>query len=402
MPQSHTPPEPSLLTIERPRCPKCQAGRMMLVRLAPGSSSSDLRTFECQKCEHVQKVVLTDDGLGQKRSNPVEARPPHLAASFISNIKSVCLAALGQSLLTDGVICKDLAGHIVHWDHNAERIFGFKRDDVIGKNIVIIIPHDRRAEEAMILERLNSGANIDGFETFRQTKDGSLRRVVLSIAPIRDEDGRGIAAVKFVRDINHPDPFDEATMRACEAEHRTRNILATVMATIHLSEAGSVDELKNVISGRIRALADVTSLIGSYTGQRADIKDVLTKELWSAGSDDKSRVSVEGPTVLLNSDQAQSVAMIAHELVTNSIKYGALSQLPGRLSVAWTSHSNTIELHWTETGLSNVAPPSKEGFGSRLITTVANRTLKGSSVFFWSPTGLNFKLSFDIAGEPPS
>jgi two-component sensor histidine kinase len=210
-----------------------------------------------------------------------------------------------------------------------------------------------------------------------------------------------MAAVMFARDLNHTDAFDEAMMRASEAEHRTRNILATVMATIRLSEAGSVDELKNVISGRIRALADVTSLIGSHIGQRADIKDVLTTELWSTGSDDKSRVSVEGPTVLLNSDQAQSVAMIAHELVTNSIKYGALSQLPGRLGVAWTSHRNTVELHWTETGLFDVAPPSKEGFGSRLIRTVAKQTLKGSSVFFWSPTGLNFKLSFDVAGGPP-
>lgn len=255
-------------------------------------------------------------------------------------------------------------------------------------------PSCPKCQEAMILD--------DGFETFGQTSDGSLRRVMVSIAPIRDEDARVIAAVKLARDINPEDPFDEAIMRACEAEHRTRNILATVMATIRLSEAGSVNELKNVISGRIRALADVTSLIGSHNGQRADIKDILTRELWSAGSDDKSRVSVEGPTVLLNSDQAQSVAMIAHELVTNSVKYGALSQLPGRLSVAWTSHSNTIELRWAETGLSNVAPPSKEGFGSRLITTLANQTLKGSSVSVWSPTGLNFKLSFNIAGGPPS
>jgi hypothetical protein len=60
MPQFHTRTEPSLLPIERPRCPKCQSGRMMLARITPGPGGSDLRTFECPKCEYVHKVVVED------------------------------------------------------------------------------------------------------------------------------------------------------------------------------------------------------------------------------------------------------------------------------------------------------------------------------------------------------
>jgi hypothetical protein len=60
MPQSQTRPEPSLLPIERPRCPKCQSGRMMLARITPGPNHSDLRTFECLKCDYVHKVVVED------------------------------------------------------------------------------------------------------------------------------------------------------------------------------------------------------------------------------------------------------------------------------------------------------------------------------------------------------
>jgi hypothetical protein len=59
MPRAHTRPEPSLLPIERPRCPECQ-GRMMLARIEPGPNGSDLRTFECSKCEHVHKVLAED------------------------------------------------------------------------------------------------------------------------------------------------------------------------------------------------------------------------------------------------------------------------------------------------------------------------------------------------------
>lgn len=60
MPQSHIRPEPSLLPIERPRCPKCQAGRMMLGRIEPAPAGADLRTFECPKCEYVHKVLVDD------------------------------------------------------------------------------------------------------------------------------------------------------------------------------------------------------------------------------------------------------------------------------------------------------------------------------------------------------
>jgi hypothetical protein len=59
MPEAYSRPEPSLLPIERPRCPKCQ-GRMMLARIEPRPNGSDLRTFECPKCEHVRKMLVKD------------------------------------------------------------------------------------------------------------------------------------------------------------------------------------------------------------------------------------------------------------------------------------------------------------------------------------------------------
>jgi len=60
MPQPYTRPEPSLLPIERPRCPKCQGGRMMLARIEPGPAGSDMRTFECPKCNHTHRILAED------------------------------------------------------------------------------------------------------------------------------------------------------------------------------------------------------------------------------------------------------------------------------------------------------------------------------------------------------
>jgi len=77
MPESYTRPEPSLLPIERPRCPKCQ-GRMMLARIEPGPNGSDLRTFECPKCEHVHQALVEDPFLKSANSGWVagELKPP--------------------------------------------------------------------------------------------------------------------------------------------------------------------------------------------------------------------------------------------------------------------------------------------------------------------------------------
>src|SRR5712671_6844852 len=60
MPQFHTRTEPSLLPIECPRCPKCQSGHMMLARITPGPGGSDLRTFECPKCNHTHRTLAED------------------------------------------------------------------------------------------------------------------------------------------------------------------------------------------------------------------------------------------------------------------------------------------------------------------------------------------------------
>jgi PAS domain S-box-containing protein len=308
-------------------------------------------------------------------------------------------STLPISVLRDAVICKDLTGKVFQWDLNAERLFGFRRDEIIGRSIDTIIPADRRAEEAMIRERLISGEGIDGLETIRVAKDGTLRRVALCVAPVQDDSGKIVAGIKFARDITESKSrSDEALLlRASEAEHRAKNILATVLAMIRLSHGGSADELKNVLTGRIRALADVTSMTSLFEGAGANIGDVLSNEFWSTSKEAALRVSLEGPQLRLSGDQAQGVALIAHELVTNSIKYGALSQLWGQLSVHWWRKNDSIELVWSEIGARPIDKPATEGFGSRLIRSVASQSLKGQVTFDWSsPRGLKFTLVFPI------
>src|SRR5581483_8029372 len=111
------------------------------------------------------------------------------------------LAAIVESS-DDAIVSKTLDGIIRSWNKGAERIFGWKAEEVIGKPITVIIPPERLDEEPKILERLRAGERIDHFETVRMTKDGRRLHISVTISPLRDAEGRIIGVSKIARDIS--------------------------------------------------------------------------------------------------------------------------------------------------------------------------------------------------------
>ncbi len=110
------------------------------------------------------------------------------------------LAAIVESS-DDAIISKGLDGVIRTWNTAAERIFGYRADEIIGKSVLILIPEDRQHEEPVILAKLSAGQRIDHYETVRQRKDGALLDVSLTVSPVRDAQGRVVGASKIARDI---------------------------------------------------------------------------------------------------------------------------------------------------------------------------------------------------------
>jgi PAS domain S-box-containing protein len=101
----------------------------------------------------------------------------------------------------DAIISKDLEGIITSWNKSAERIFGYRADEIIGRSVTLLIPDDRPEEEPQILARLRRGERVDHFETLRRRKDGSLLEISLTISPVKDSRGRIVGASKIARDI---------------------------------------------------------------------------------------------------------------------------------------------------------------------------------------------------------
>lgn len=288
----------------------------------------------------------------------------------------------------DIIVSKDLDGIISSWNRGAERVFGYTAAEAVGQPITIIIPEDRHAEERGILSKIRRGERVDHFETIRQRKDGTQIVVSLTVSPVMNSDGVIIGASKIARDITAQKQIQErVSVLAREAEHRSKNLLANVSAMVNLSRADTVDELKQSVQGRIQALANVHSLFIATRWIGAELTQIVKQEItpYSDGADNRVRMS--GPQVLLEPDLAQAVAMVVHELATNAAKYGALVSNHGRVDVTWSNVDRKLQLIWAETNGPRVEPPSRSGFGSKIIELIAAER-KGTVTFDWRPEGM--------------
>ena len=221
--------------------------------------------------------------------------------------------------------------------------------------------------------------------------------VSLTVSPIKDAQGRVIGASKIARDISERRRAEaQISILAREAEHRAKNLLATVQATVHLSQSDTPEGLTRAIEGLIQALAHVHRLFVETRWAGADIETLIKKELAPYASHDEKRVGIIGTKQLLEPMTAQSIAIILHELATNAAKYGALSVPDGHVQVEWSRKPNgQFVLRWTESGGPAVKPPTRKGFGTRVIENMS-KGQKGETRFDWRAEGLACEL---VIGE---
>jgi PAS domain S-box-containing protein len=120
----------------------------------------------------------------------------------------------------DAIISKTLDGIIMSWNKGAERIFGYKAEEIVGKSILLLIPSNLQNEEPRIIERLKKGERIEHYETIRVTKGGRSVDISLTVSPVKDNRGKVIGASKIARDITEDKKRLEA-LRESEVRFRT-------------------------------------------------------------------------------------------------------------------------------------------------------------------------------------
>jgi PAS domain S-box-containing protein len=312
------------------------------------------------------------------------------------------LAAIVESS-DDAIVSKDLNSIITSWNAGAERIFGYLAEEIIGKPITILIPPDYQKEEETIIERIRRGQRVEHYETVRQRKHGSLIDVSLTISPVKNAQGKIIGASKIARDITAQKRSEAQIVNLVrEAEHRTKNILATVQATVRFSHSSTSDDLKNLIEGRINALAKVHTLFveSRWTGAELHtlVTQEITQELLPYRGEREGRVRINGPTIMLEPNTAQTIAISLHELATNAAKYGSLSTADGDVEIVWSRTADgRLSLRWTESGGPTTTPPTHRGFGTRIMEKIIGGQLGGQVRLDWRDQGLTCEIALPLA-----
>jgi PAS domain S-box-containing protein len=191
----------------------------------------------------------------------------------------IILARLGAIVDSsdDAIVSKTLDGIITSWNPAATRMFGYTASEAIGRHITLIVPEDRHGEEAEVLARLRRGERVDHFETVRQTKDGRLINISLTVSPLRGPTGTIIGASKIARDVTERMRAEverakllndaQAANRAKDdflamLGHELRNPLAAVASAAYvIATARTLDEVSRPLAVITRQVGHVRRLI---------------------------------------------------------------------------------------------------------------------------------------------
>src|SRR5579872_2779125 len=175
-----------------------------------------------------------------------------------------------------------------------------------------------------------------------------------------------------------------------ELNHRVRNILSLVRGLVTQSKnsATSLEDFASVLGGRIQALARAHDQITSLSWAPVALRSLMESEAGAYLGSRAGRVHMGGPDVALDPKAFATLALVVHEMMTNSAKYGALADSAGQVEVAWRlDQGGRLIIEWTESGGPPVKPPSRRGFGTTLIERSIPFDLNGDA-----------ELRFDLLG----
>jgi two-component sensor histidine kinase len=175
-----------------------------------------------------------------------------------------------------------------------------------------------------------------------------------------------------------------------ELIHRGKNTFAVVSFII----ASSLEEDKeraHEIVERVKAVSSTNDLITTSKTQTVMLRQILDQEFAAYGT---ARVTMNGGPIELSANAGRGFALIAHELVTNAVKHGALSSSRGAIEITWLTEGKHVRLSWIERGGPQIAIPWKPGFGSRLVNQTLRR-MGGEITAAFPPEGLVCVLKFN-------
>ncbi|MGX9147985.1 PAS domain S-box protein [Mesorhizobium sp. 128a] len=316
------------------------------------------------------------------------------------------LSAIVESSF-DAIVSKDLNTIITSWNHGAERLFGYNAEEAIGRSVTMLIPDDLQDEEPRIIERIRRGERVESFETVRKRKDGSLFPISLTISPVRNAAGQIIGASKIARDITSAKESEHRIrMLMREVNHRVKNQYSVILSMIRETNkrAENPAMFERQVRERIMALSRSHDLLVTGDWKGVTVFELLLSQAKPFG--DEGRISMSGPSVILNPNAVQYLGIAFHELATNSAKYGVLSGDDGAISVRWdllgSGTQRMFQLTWKETDGPRVQAIGQGGFGTVVLKRVAPEAVGGKGNLDYGEHGIVWTLEAPLSAVEAS
>jgi len=273
--------------------------------------------------------------------------------------------------------------------------------DVIGKPIAEALPEVVDQGFPALLEKVRtSGEPFIGRGALVQLEGeggGPLEDRYLDFVyqPISTSEGSGVFVQGYdVTDQRRAEEHQQLLIH--ELNHRVKNTLSIVQALAMQSFNDRADPAaaRQRFDARLNALSAAHNLLTTQNWERAGLLDIIKASVAATAGANASRVSIRGPNILIAPQTAVSLAMATHELCTNAIKYGALSNDTGTVDVRWAAALANcgqvdLDIDWRESGGPPVEPPSHRGFGTRLIERGLSAELRSTVSLEFPPGGVH-------------
>lgn len=379
-----------------------EAGRRVHDRLmrdiAAGTAISDslptLTPVIQQVIPHDGASVFVEDIYNSSGSSPNEEEFRAIVASLNS-------AATSRILASDA-----LADRIPKAERFADRAVGS-----------LVIPVSRTPRDYLVLWRKGlkqtvvwagnpekpveygpNGARLTprkSFEAWQESVEG--KAPPWSAGELQVAEGLRVTLLEIILRLSDEAVEERAKAQArqelliAELNHRVRNILNLIRGLISQSkrEAGSIEEFSDIVGGRINALAAAHDNITKGNWSAAPLRELINTEANAYLSEMRDRLTITGPKAMIAPEAYTVLALVIHEMVTNSAKYGSLADSNGHLQIHIERNSDgSLQLKWRETGGPPVKPPKRRGFGSTIIERSIPFELGGEAKIDFKLTGL--------------
>jgi PAS domain S-box-containing protein len=344
-------------------------------------------------CQKSDRALLSDMTNKSNEQKVAEAE----VDSFRKNLGPFVVAAETTRMAMVFTDAKEFGNPIIFANDSFLSLTGYDRKEVLGQSFNFLMAHRADAEALAQIAAEFKGSTDGGSEIRCRRKDNSEFWATIFISPVRDEKGVVVQHfASFVDLTKHKQDEAQSEMLIGELNHRVKNTLSTVQSIVWqtLRTASDPRVIRESIESRLLALSRSHNLLTRENWHSAGLRDVIKDAMEPYGVADgrAERIVIRGENIRFPPRAALALGIVFNELATNAVKYGAFSNGAGSILIEWTAEpapvGGRLLLRWREKDGPPVTPPSRKGFGSRVIERGLAREPEGTVDLDYRPDGL--------------